>query len=82
MGGLCGCHGFQIKGDDMQKALVIAGLILILAGLGWHWLVKIPVGRLPGDIVINKPNMKLYFPITTMILLSLLLSLIIRIFRK
>jgi hypothetical protein len=66
----------------MQKVLVIAGLILILAGLLWPWLGKIPLGRLPGDIVINKPNMKIFFPVTTMILLSLLISLIIRIFRK
>jgi hypothetical protein len=82
MGGLCCCHGFQIEGDDMQKVLVIAGLILILAGLLWPWLGKIPLGRLPGDIVINKPNMKIFFPVTTMILLSLLISLIIKIFRK
>jgi hypothetical protein len=66
----------------MQKVLVIAGLILILAGLLWPWLGKIPLGRLPGDIVINKPNMKIFFPVTTMILLSLLISLIIKIFRK
>ena len=66
----------------MQKVLVIAGLILILAGLSWTWLSKIPLGRLPGDIVINKPNLKIFFPVTTMILLSLLISLIIRIFRK
>jgi hypothetical protein len=75
-------QGAVIKGDDMQKVLVIAGLILILAGLLWPWLGKIPLGRLPGDIVINKPNMKIFFPVTTMILLSLLISLIIRIFRK
>jgi hypothetical protein len=75
-------QGAVIKGDDMQKVLVIAGLILILAGLLWPWLGKIPLGRLPGDIVINKPNMKIFFPVTTMILLSLLISLIIKIFRK
>ncbi|MBN1895681.1 DUF2905 domain-containing protein [bacterium] len=66
----------------MQKVLVIAGLILVLAGLAWPWLCKIPLGRLPGDMVINKPGMKIYFPVTTMILLSLLLTLIFRIFRK
>ena len=75
-------QGAVFKGDDMQKVLVIAGLILILAGLLWPWLGKIPLGRLPGDIVINKPNMKIFFPVTTMILLSLLISLIIKIFRK
>ena len=66
----------------MQKILISIGLLIILIGIAWPWLSKIPFGRLPGDIVINKPNFKLYFPITTMILVSLLLTIIIRLFRK
>ena len=57
--------------------LVIAGLIIYFAGNKLSWL-----GHLPGDIRIVKENVKIYFPITTMILVSVLLSLIIYIIRK
>jgi hypothetical protein len=57
--------------------LVIAGLILYFAGGRLTWL-----GRLPGDIRIERENFKLYFPLTTMIILSLLLTLILWIIRK
>lgn len=66
----------------MQKALIITGLVIILAGVFWPWLVKMPLGRLPGDIVIDRPGFKFYFPITTMIVISLLLSLLAWLFRK
>ncbi len=66
----------------MQRLLITLGIILVLIGVFWPWLGKIPFGRLPGDIVIDKPNMKFYFPITTMILLSIVLSFLLWIFRK
>ncbi len=66
----------------MQKILIVGGLILIAVGLLWPWLAKIPIGRLPGDIVINKPNIKIYIPIATMVALSALLSLIVWIVQK
>ncbi len=66
----------------MQKTLIIIGVVLLLFGLFWPWLERIPLGRLPGDIVINRPNIKIYIPITTMIVLSLILSLIVRLFKK
>ncbi|PLX93070.1 MAG: DUF2905 domain-containing protein [Desulfuromonas sp.] len=66
----------------MQKVLIILGVVLIVVGLGWPWLSKIPFGRLPGDIVIDKPTLKVYFPVTTMIIISLLLSLLMRFFNK
>ncbi|MFO7760815.1 MAG: DUF2905 domain-containing protein [Thermodesulfobacteriota bacterium] len=66
----------------MQKALIIIGFISIVIGLSWPWLLKIPLGRLPGDIVINRPGFKLYIPVTTMVLVSLLLSFLAWIFRK
>lgn len=66
----------------MQKWLITIGVAFVLVGLLWPWLGKIPFGRLPGDIVINRPNVKIYIPITTMIVISLLVSLIIKIFRK
>ncbi len=66
----------------MQKALIIIGVILLVSGLAWPLLDKLSLGRLPGDIIINKPNLKVYFPITTMVLVSLVVSLIMWIFRK
>ena len=66
----------------MQKTLIIIGAALLIAGLLWPWIGRIPLGRLPGDIVINRPNIKIYVPITTMIILSLLVSLIMKLFRK
>jgi hypothetical protein len=66
----------------MQKMLILLGVVLIVVGLGWPWLSKVPFGRLPGDIVIDKPTLKVYFPVTTMIIISLLLSLLMRFFNK
>ncbi|HDL19257.1 MAG TPA: DUF2905 domain-containing protein [Bacteroidetes bacterium] len=66
----------------MQKLLITIGIFLILAGLLWPFLAKLPIGRLPGDIFINKPNLKIYFPITTMLLISIILSLLLWIYRK
>ena len=66
----------------MQKSLILIGLIIVVVGLGWPWLSKLPIGRLPGDIIINKPNFKLFLPITSMLLVSGLISLILWLFRK
>jgi hypothetical protein len=66
----------------MRRTLIYLGLALILAGLLWPWLGKIPLGRLPGDIIIDRPGLKVYIPITTMILVSLVVSLIAWLFRK
>lgn len=68
--------------SKMQKYLLIFGAIIILAGLFWPWLSKLPIGKLPGDIFVDKPNFKFYFPITTMILISIVISLILWLFRK
>ena len=66
----------------MTRILVTLGVILIVVGLAWPWLVKLGLGRLPGDIVIERENFRFYFPITTMVLISLLLSLLFWLFRK
>jgi hypothetical protein len=66
----------------MTRILVTLGVILVIVGLAWPWLVKIGLGRLPGDIVIERENFRVYFPITTMVLISLLLSLVFWLFRK
>jgi Protein of unknown function (DUF2905) len=61
----------------MARWLIILGVVLILAGLLWPWLGKLGLGRLPGDIVIERENFRLNLPITTSILISVILSLIL-----
>ncbi|PZN27007.1 MAG: DUF2905 domain-containing protein, partial [Proteobacteria bacterium] len=55
---------------------------VILVGLAWPWLSKLPLGRLPGDIVIDRPGFKFFFPVTTMIIVSVVLSVILWLFRR
>lgn len=66
----------------MQRTLIIIGISIIVIGLLWPWLSKLPLGRLPGDIIIDRPGFKLYVPITTMVLVSLLISFLLWLFRK
>lgn len=66
----------------MQRTLIIAGIVLLVAGLLWPWFHKLGLGRLPGDIVIERDNFRLYFPVTTMLLVSAVLTLIIWLFRR
>ncbi len=62
----------------MQKFLIIAGVLLLAAGLLWPVLSKLGLGRLPGDIMIRREGLTLYFPLTTMIIVSIVLTLIMR----
>jgi len=67
------------------RLLIILGLILVVAGLAVtysDWLSWLRIGRLPGDIRIKREGFSFYFPITTCILASLLLTLIFYLFRK
>lgn len=66
----------------MSKWLIVPGVALILIGLAWPWLSKIGLGHLPGDIHIERKGFSFYFPITTSIVVSLVLSLLFWIFRK
>ncbi len=66
----------------MQRVFLTVGFVLIALGLAWPWIQKFGLGHLPGDIVIERENFRFYFPITTMILVSLLLSLILWLIRK
>ena len=60
----------------MSRTLIIFGLVLVAAGLLWPFIAKLGLGRLPGDIVIERENFRLYFPIGTSLLISVVLSLI------
>jgi hypothetical protein len=66
----------------MQRILIAIGLVILLAGLAWPWLSRLPLGRLPGDIVVDRPGFRFFFPITTMIVVSIVLSFILWLFRR
>jgi hypothetical protein len=60
----------------MARFLIMLGLVLLVLGLLWPWLSQIGLGRLPGDIVIERENVTFYFPLMTCLLLSVLFSLV------
>lgn len=66
----------------MQRLLIVAGLLLVVAGLLWPWLVRLPLGRLPGDLVLDRPGLKVFFPLTTMLVVSLVLSVLAWLLRR
>jgi hypothetical protein len=66
----------------MSRPLIILGIVLIVVGLAWPWLSRLGLGRLPGDIVIERDNFRLYIPITSSILVSLVVTLLFYLFRK
>jgi hypothetical protein len=66
----------------LQRLLITAGVLIALVGLLWPWVSKLPLGRLPGDIMIDKPGFKLFAPFTTMIIVSLVLSLLVWLLRR
>ena len=66
----------------MQRTLIILGVVLLAAGLLWPWLTKIGLGRLPGDIRIEGENGGFYFPIVTCLVISVVLSILLWIFRR
>ncbi|MGB6449937.1 MAG: DUF2905 domain-containing protein [Steroidobacteraceae bacterium] len=66
----------------MGRFLIVLGTIFIIAGLSWQWFRHLPLFRLPGDIVIDRPGFKFFFPITTLLIVSLVLSILAWIFRR
>ncbi len=66
----------------MNRLLIALGVTLILLGLGWAWFRRLPLFRLPGDIVIDRPGFRFFFPLTTMLLISALISLIAWVLRR
>jgi DUF2905 family protein len=66
----------------MNRALIVIGIAVLLVGLFWKPLSGLPFFRLPGDLVIDRPGLKFFFPITTMIVVSLVVSLVLWLFRR
>ena len=59
----------------MAWTFILLGLILVAVGLLWPWIGWLRLGRLPGDIVVERQNFTLYFPITSGLLISAALTL-------
>ena len=66
----------------MNRILIILGTVLIVAGLIWPWLRRVPLFHLPGDIVIDRPGFKFFFPLTTMLIVSAVISILTWLFRR
>jgi Protein of unknown function (DUF2905) len=66
----------------MGRFLITLGLALLIVGLAWPWLSRIGLGSLPGDIRIERKGFSFYFPITSGLIVSLVLTLILWIFRR
>lgn len=66
----------------MQRPLILLGVVLVILGLAWPWLSKFPLGRLPGDFLIDRPGFKFFLPLTTMIIVSVIASLLLWLFRR
>ena len=67
---------------SLQRLLIILGLLIVAVGVLWPWLSRLPIGRLPGDVVVDRPGFKLFAPFTTMIIASLVVSLIVWLLRR
>lgn len=68
--------------SGMARTLVVLGAVLIGAGFLWPWILKLGLGRLPGDIVIERGGFRFYFPIVTCLLVSLVVSAVLWLFRR
>jgi uncharacterized protein HemY len=66
----------------MQRLLIGLGLLVLLVGVAWPWLVRLGLGRLPGDINIERDGWSFHFPLMTSIIVSVVLTLLLWLFRK
>ena len=66
----------------MARALITVGVLLVVVGLAWPWLSKLPFGRLPGDIVIERGQSRFYFPWVSCLAVSTVVSLVLWLVRR
>jgi hypothetical protein len=66
----------MIGGPEMARLLILAGIVLIAAGIIWLVAERVGLGRLPGDIVIERGNVRIYIPLMTMLIISVVLSIV------
>jgi hypothetical protein len=68
--------------SSLGRTLIAAGIALVVLGLLLHGFPSLPLGRLPGDIRIERPGVRVYLPIATCLLASLVLSVVLWLFSK
>src|SRR5260364_320711 len=66
----------------MSRLLILLGIALLLLGLAWPFLSKLPFGQLPGDILIRHKGFTFYFPISTCLIVSAVISLILWLWKR
>jgi hypothetical protein len=66
----------------MARFLIIFGIVLVVAGLAWPWLAQLGLGRLPGDIRIERNGFTIFIPLTSCLIISAAISLILWLLRK
>jgi len=66
----------------MRQFLILFGVLLVILGLAWPWISKLPWGRLPGDISIERENFSFHFPLMTCLIISAVITLILWLWRK
>ena len=67
---------------DVRRILIVLGAAILAAGILWPWFARLGLGRLPGDIVVERQNFRFYFPIVTSLFVSVVLSLLFWLLRK
>jgi hypothetical protein len=67
---------------SLQRLLVVVGAVILVVGLLWPYLARLGFGRLPGDILIRRGNFTFYAPIVTCLIASVVLSLLLWLFRR
>jgi hypothetical protein len=67
---------------DIRRILIVAGAILLIAGLAWPFLTRLGFGRLPGDIAFQRGDFRFYFPLVTSLVVSVVLTLLFWLFRR
>ena len=61
----------------MRQLIIAIGVVLVAVGVLWPWLINIGLGRLPGDIVVQRGNFSFYFPIVTCLIVSVVVFFIL-----
>jgi hypothetical protein len=72
----------RLQEPIMQRPLIVIGLVLAAIGLAWPWLRRLPFGRLPGDIHVVREGFSFSFPIVTCIVISIVVSILLWLFRR
>jgi hypothetical protein len=67
---------------DIRRSLIILGIVLLLTGLLWPLIQRLGLGRLPGDIAIQRGNFRFYFPLVSSLVVSAILTLLLWLFRR